>query len=73
MLNAHSLNRRTGYKNGVTNYLEVLEAQEAVVSAEENYIASLFSFNVAKISLARALGSAESHVLELFGTPQQAH
>jgi outer membrane protein TolC len=61
------------YKNGVTNYLEVLEAQEAVVAADENYIASLFSFNVAKISLARALGSAESHVPELFGTAQQTH
>jgi len=61
------------YKNGVTNYLEVLEAQEAVVAADENYIASLFSFNVAKISLARALGSAESRVPELFGSTQQVH
>ena len=61
------------YTNGVTNYLEVLEAQEAVVAADENYIASLFSFNVAKISLARSLGSAESHVPELFGTTQSAH
>jgi outer membrane protein TolC len=61
------------YKNGVTNYLEVLEAQEAVVAADENYIASLFSFNVAKIALARALGSAESHVPEFFGTSQSTH
>lgn len=61
------------YKNGVTNYLEVLEAQEALVAANENYIASLFSFNVAKISLARALGSAESRVPEFFGTTQSAH
>jgi len=61
------------YKNGVTNYLEVLEAQEAVVAADENYIASLFSFNVAKISLARALGSAESRVPGLFGTTQSTH
>jgi len=61
------------YKNGVTNYLEVLEAQEALAAANENYIASLFSFNVAKISLARALGSAESRVPELFSTTQPAH
>ena len=61
------------YRNGVTNYLEVLEAQEAVVAADENYIASLFSFNVAKISLARALGSAESRVPELFGAAQPTH
>jgi outer membrane protein TolC len=61
------------YKSGVTNYLEVLEAQEARVAANENYIASLFSFNVAKISLARALGSAESRLPEFFGTPHPTH
>jgi outer membrane protein TolC len=61
------------YKNGVTNYLEVLEAQEALEAANENYIASLFSFNVAKISLARALGSAESRLPTLFGADQVTH
>ncbi len=55
------------YKNGVTNYLEVVQAQEAIVSAQENYISSLFSFNVAKISLARALGSAETRLAAFFG------
>jgi outer membrane protein TolC len=55
------------FSNGVTNYLEVLEAEEAVVAANENYIASLFSFNVAKVSLARALGSAETRLSAWFG------
>lgn len=55
------------YKSGVTNYLEVLEAQEAQVAANENYIASLFSFNVSKLALARALGSAESRLPAFFG------
>jgi outer membrane protein TolC len=55
------------YKNGVTNYLEVLEAQEAQVAADENYIASLFSYNVAKVGLARALGSAEKRLPTFFG------
>jgi outer membrane protein TolC len=55
------------FSNGVTNYLEVLDAEEAVVAANENYIASLFSYNVAKISLARAMGSAEMRVPALFG------
>jgi outer membrane protein TolC len=55
------------YKSGVTNYLEVLEAQEAQVAANENYIASLFSYNVAKIALARALGSAETRLPSFFG------
>jgi outer membrane protein TolC len=55
------------FSNGVTNYLEVLEAEEAVVAANENYIASLFSYNVAKISLARAMGSAETRLPGFFG------
>jgi outer membrane protein TolC len=55
------------YKSGVTNYLEVLQAQEARVTANENYIASLFSYNVAKIALARALGSAETRLTGFFG------
>ena len=55
------------FSNGVTNYLEVLEAEEAVVAANENYIASLFSYNVAKIALARAMGSAETRLSALFG------
>jgi outer membrane protein TolC len=55
------------FSNGVTNYLEVLEAEEAVVAANENYIASLFSYNVAKVSLARAMGSAETRLPGLFG------
>jgi outer membrane protein TolC len=55
------------YQNGVTNYLEVVQAHEAIVAAQENYISSLFSFNVAKIALARALGSAETRLAALFG------
>jgi outer membrane protein TolC len=55
------------YANGVTNDLEVVQAREAVVNAGENYIASLFSFNVAKISLARALGAAETRLTTFFG------
>jgi outer membrane protein TolC len=55
------------YTNGVTNYLEVVQAQEAVSVAGENYIQSLFSFNVAMISLARAIGGAEARLPELLG------
>ena len=55
------------YANGVTNYLEVLQAQEAGTVAGDNYIQSLFSFNVAKISFARAVGGAETRLAELLG------
>ena len=56
------------YDNGVTNFLEVVQAQESFEAANENYIASLFSFNVAKISLARALGSSETRLPTFFAT-----
>jgi outer membrane protein TolC len=55
------------YSNGVTNYLEVVQAQEAMAAANENYIQSLFSFNVSKIALARAMGAAETRLHDLFG------
>ena len=55
------------YSNGVTNYLEVVQAQEAVASANDNYIESLYSFNVAMISLARAMGGAETRVQQFLG------
>jgi len=55
------------YRNGVTNYLEVVQAHQAIVAADENYISSLFSYNVAKISLVRALGSAETRLPAFFG------
>jgi outer membrane protein TolC len=55
------------YTNGITNYLEVVQAQEAVTAASENYIQSLFSYNVAMISFARAVGSAETRLPELLG------
>jgi outer membrane protein TolC len=55
------------YNNGVTNYLEVVQAEETFAAANDNYIQSLYSFNVSKIALARALGNADSRLNDLFG------
>ena len=55
------------YSNGVTNYLEVVQAEEAVASANDNYIDSAYSFQVAAISLARAMGGAQTKVQEFLG------
>ena len=51
---------------GVTDTVEVVQSQEAVAAAHEQYISSLYSYNYAKISLARALGMAEAGVKEYF-------
>ncbi len=57
---------RDRFRAGVTDTVEVVQAQEAVASANENYISSLYQDNYAKISLARALGLAEEGVKEFF-------
>jgi outer membrane protein TolC len=57
---------RDRFTAGVTDTVEVVQSQEAVASAHEQYISSLYNFNYAKISLARALGLAEQGVKEYF-------
>jgi len=57
---------RDRFGAGVTDTVEVVQSQESVASAHEQYIDSLYNFNLAKISLARALGVAEEGVKEYF-------
>jgi outer membrane protein TolC len=57
---------RDRFSAGVTDTVEVVQSQEAVASAHERYISSLYNYNYAKISLVRALGIAESGVKEYF-------
>lgn len=52
------------FSAGVTDTVEVVQSQESVASAHEQYISSLYSYNYAKISLVRALGIAEQGVQE---------
>jgi outer membrane protein TolC len=52
------------FSAGVTDNLEVVQAQEAVAGAHENYIESLYAHNLAKVELARAIGDAEHGVKE---------
>jgi len=57
---------RDRFAAGVTNTVEVVQAEEQVASAHEQYISSLYQFNYSKISLARALGMAEEGVNQYF-------
>jgi outer membrane protein TolC len=57
---------RDRFVAGVTNTVEVVQAQQAVADANENLISAQFQYNVAKISLARALGLAEQGVKAYF-------
>jgi outer membrane protein TolC len=50
------------FSAGVSDNLEVVQAQQAVAAANDNYIDSLNAHNIAKLLLARALGVAEQQV-----------
>lgn len=51
---------------GVADSVEVVNSQEALASADHDYVSSLFSQNLAKIALAHAMGEAEKDIPELF-------
>ncbi|HLV95730.1 MAG TPA: TolC family protein [Candidatus Acidoferrales bacterium] len=57
---------RDRFSAGVTDSVEVVQAEEQVASANQQYISSLYNFNYAKIALARAMGAAEEGVREYF-------
>ena len=57
---------RDRFSAGVTDTVEVVQAEEAVATAHEDYISALYSYNYSKISLARALGTAEQGVKQYF-------
>ena len=53
---------RDRFAAGVAGNLEVTQAQETVASASDNLIAALYAHNLAKASLARAVGTAEKSI-----------
>lgn len=57
---------RDRFTAGVTNTVEVVQAQQTVADANENLISAQFQYNVAKVSLARALGLAEEGIRSYF-------
>ena len=61
---------RDRFTAGVTNTVEVVQAQQAVADANENLISAQFQYNVAKVSLARGLGLAEESIPAYFSSKQ---
>jgi outer membrane protein TolC len=55
------------YANGVSDNLAVSQAQQSVAQANDQYVTSLYRHNVAKLSLARALGAGENYKSYLGG------
>ena len=56
---------RDRFAAGVTDNIEVVQAQESVASATDNLISARYAHNLAKVNLARALGGAEQGIQKL--------
>ena len=52
---------------GVTDSVEVVQSEQSLASANDQYITSLYSHNLAKLALARALGIARASFSQYLG------
>ena len=59
---------RDRFRAGVSDTVEVVQAQESVATAEQDYISAMFALSLARISLARAIGQTEQGILRLVET-----
>ncbi len=55
------------FQAGVSDNLAVSQAQSSVAQANDQYVSSLYQFNVAKLSLARATGVAQAQYKTYLG------
>jgi len=59
---------RDRFVAGVTDNIEVVQAQDAVANARETVISSMYAHNLGKVALARALGMTEVNLKQFMGT-----
>lgn len=60
---------RDRFAAGVADTVEVVQAQESVADAERDYIQALFAHNLAKASLARAMGQTDQNIRQFLRKP----
>jgi len=53
---------RDRFASGVTDTIEVVQAQGSVAIANDNVISALYAHNLSKVELARALGSTKERI-----------
>jgi outer membrane protein TolC len=58
---------RDRFAAGVTDNIEVVQAQDSVASAQQNLISSVYAHNLAKVALARAMGATEANLKTFMG------
>jgi outer membrane protein TolC len=65
LANQALLQSRDRFSAGVTDNIEVVQAQESVAAANDSLIAALYSHSLAKVELARALGATDQGIQRL--------
>jgi outer membrane protein TolC len=58
---------RDRFAAGVTDNIEVVQAQDSVASAQQNLISAIYSHNLGKVALARAMGATEANLKAFMG------
>ena len=58
---------RDRFTAGVADNIEVVQAQESVANANQSVISSIYMHNLAKVSLARAMGATETNLKQYMG------
>lgn len=56
---------RDRFAAGVTDTVEVVQAEQSVVQADDDEITAVYEHNLAKVALARAMGDAEATLPQL--------
>ncbi|MGI4830045.1 MAG: TolC family protein [Janthinobacterium lividum] len=56
---------RDRFAAGIADSVEVVQAEQTVVQADNDYITAVYEHNLAKVSLARAMGNAETNLPQL--------
>jgi outer membrane protein TolC len=56
---------RDRFSAGIADTVELVQAEQSVVQADNDYISAVFEHNLAKVSLARAMGNTEQTLPQL--------
>jgi outer membrane protein TolC len=67
LANQELMQARDRFAAGVADNIEVVQAQQSVTAANEEYIDALLGFDVSKAVLARSIGDAEAAVERILG------
>jgi outer membrane protein TolC len=67
LANQTLIQARDRFAAGVTDNIEVVQAQDSVAAANQSLISSVYAHNLAKVSLARAVGGTENSLRQFMG------